>query len=87
MAAFKPLVEVDEGAALPKLLLKFLSGDELPRPADESHQDFERLPLQAHSSPMPGQLPRPFIEHKWTEEALPDWPYSGLSAHLGLTST
>jgi hypothetical protein len=62
------MIEVDERAALPKLLLKLISGDELTRAADESRQDFEWLPLQANANSVLGQFTRGFIECERTEK-------------------
>ena len=68
------MIEIDEGATFPKLLLKFISGDDLAGLPDENRQDLQWLSLEPHANPVLVQLARRFIENKRTEDEAPLGP-------------
>jgi hypothetical protein len=61
------VLEINECAAFPKLLMKLFSRDSLTRFSEQSRQDLQRLPLQSHTHAIFGQLARASIERIGTE--------------------
>ena len=61
------MIEIDECAALPKLLLKFIPSDDLTGPPYESRQNLQRLSLKPQTNPVLAQFARRLIECKWFE--------------------
>jgi len=75
------MLEIDERAASPKLLLKLIPADNLTGAPDERNQDLQRLSLKPQTNSVLMQFARSFVERKRAEEELPRRTGRGLAAH------
>jgi hypothetical protein len=65
------VLEIDEGTATPKLLVKFIASDQTAGLLEEEGKNSERLSLQPQPDTMLSQFPGHFIESEWTKYARP----------------
>jgi hypothetical protein len=61
------LLKVDEGILIPKLMLDFVSGNELARAADEKSQELERLRLKMKLCLAPTKVACASVQFERTE--------------------
>ena len=62
------MFEINERAALPELLLKFLATDNLTGLPEQTREDLQGLALEAYTGPVLSQLARAVVVLEWAEQ-------------------